>query len=425
MEAKFTYISLDEITSKIGSGATPRGGDESYKESGISLIRSLNVYDFSFSYKNLAYIDDNQAGKLKNVTVLANDILLNITGASVGRCCIVPDDVLPARVNQHVAIIRINESIAVPQYVYYVINSRSYKDALLNLSQTGATREALTKDDLSCFKIPLPLLKIQQQIAAILSAYDDLIETNNQRIATLEQLAQQIYKEWFVRMRFPGWEHTPFHHGIPDGWEAQEIKDSDIQIIDGDRGKSYPNKSEFSETGFCLFLNTGNIKDDKFVFNQCEFISEDKDYQLRKGKLQRGDIVLTTRGTVGNLAYYHQGISIENIRINSGMIILRCGSGIGSQFLYQLLKSQTMKEQYMLYSSGAAQPQLPIRDFNRIKTILPPNAIQEKFSDLVDPIFEQMGTLSTMNANAVLTRNLLLPRLISGKLTLKQAHAGL
>ena len=140
MESKLTYVSLAEITLKIGSGATPKGGDESYKESGISLIRSLNIYDFVFRYKNLAFIDDNQAAKLKNVAVVSDDILLNITGASVGRCCIVPDDVLPARVNQHVAIIRINKSVAVPQYVYYVINSGTYKNALLNLSETGATR---------------------------------------------------------------------------------------------------------------------------------------------------------------------------------------------------------------------------------------------------------------------------------------------
>jgi restriction endonuclease S subunit len=182
MEEKITYISLEKITLKIGSGATPKGGDESYKESGISLIRSLNVYDFGFSYKNLAFIDENQATKLKNVTVEKNDILLNITGASVGRCCIVPNDILPARVNQHVAIIRIKESLANSRYVYYVINSDTYKNSLLNLSETGTTREALTKDDISNFKIPFPSLIKQQQIAAILTAYDDLIETNNQRI---------------------------------------------------------------------------------------------------------------------------------------------------------------------------------------------------------------------------------------------------
>ncbi|MCF7988698.1 MAG: restriction endonuclease subunit S [Methylovulum sp.] len=188
-----------------------------------------------------------------------------------------------------------------------------------------------------------------------------------------------------------------------NSWSIQEIKDSDIQIIDGDRGNNYPKKEEFSDSGFCLFLNTGNIQDDKFAFNRCDFISENKDHQLRKGKLQRDDIVLTTRGTVGNLAYYHQGISIENIRINSGMIILRCGVGINSQFLYQLLKSQMMKEQYMLYSSGSAQPQLPIRDFNRIKILLPPLTQQQQiaeilsaYDDLIETNNQRIATLEQL-----------------------------
>jgi len=170
---------------------------------------------------------------------------------------------------------------------------------------------------------------------------------------------------------------------LPDSWNIQEIRDADIQIIDGDRGKNYPKKEEFSVDGFCLFLNTGNIQNDKFVFNQCDFITESKDAALRKGKLQRNDIVITTRGTIGNIAYYHKDIKIEDIRMNSGMIILRCGHKINSQFLYQLLRSQMMKEQYMLYSSGSAQPQLPIRDFNRIKILLPPLEQQQKIATIL------------------------------------------
>ena len=115
------YNSLQEITTKIGSGATPLGGKESYKAEGISLLRSMNVYDFVFNYDDLAHIDDNQAAELSNVEVKENDILLNITGASVGRCCIVPKSVIPARVNQHVSIIRLKTDKADPIYVLYIL----------------------------------------------------------------------------------------------------------------------------------------------------------------------------------------------------------------------------------------------------------------------------------------------------------------
>jgi type I restriction enzyme, S subunit len=147
---------LSDITTKIGSGATPLGGENAYKTSGISLIRSLNVYDFNFSFDNLAFIDAEQAGKLNNVTVKENDILLNITGASVARCCMVPSYILPARVNQHVSIIRVDPNLSNAFYILYTINSESKKREILNLAQGGATREALTKNTLENFKIIQP-----------------------------------------------------------------------------------------------------------------------------------------------------------------------------------------------------------------------------------------------------------------------------
>jgi type I restriction enzyme S subunit len=158
---------------------------------------------------------------------------------------------------------------------------------------------------------------------------------------------------------------------LPDNWLIQEFQDTNIKILDGDRGKNYPKKDEFTDTGYCLFLNTGNIKNDSFDFTKCNFISEKKDALLKKGKLKRNDIVITTRGTVGSIAFYNNKVSYKHVRINSGMIILRSSNGVNSVFLYQLLKSPYLKEQYKLFSSGAAQPQLPIKDFKRINILLP------------------------------------------------------
>jgi type I restriction enzyme S subunit len=154
--AGWKVIPLKEITCKIGSGATPRGGKEAYKQSGISLIRSLNIYDDVFEEADLAFIDDKQAADLDGVRVQEHDILLNITGASVARCCMVPSYVLPARVNQHVAIVRVDPHKADPYFVVSAINSDRYKRQLLALAQGGATREALTKETISNFEVVLP-----------------------------------------------------------------------------------------------------------------------------------------------------------------------------------------------------------------------------------------------------------------------------
>lgn len=157
---------LGELCSKIGSGATPRGGNESYKDEGISLIRSLNVYNNEFRRKDLAYIDDEQAAALSNVTILEDDVLLNITGASVARCCIVPSDLLPARVNQHVCIIRPLDNVLVPIFLNKVLTNISYQIRLLALARSkGATREALPKSVVDSLLIPLPPLPLQHSFA--------------------------------------------------------------------------------------------------------------------------------------------------------------------------------------------------------------------------------------------------------------------
>ena len=139
---------------KIGSGSTPRGGKSSYKQSGISLIRSMNVYDFKFKIKDLAHIDNQQADKLKNVEVYERDILFNITGASVARCCIVPSAILPARVNQHVAIIRTEKEMV--YFLLCALTSKECKQKILGISDYGSTREAVTKDDLDNFELLFP-----------------------------------------------------------------------------------------------------------------------------------------------------------------------------------------------------------------------------------------------------------------------------
>ncbi len=147
---------LKFITTKIGSGATPKGGKTAYKKDGISLIRSLNVHDTFFKYPKLAHLDEQQAKKLNNVTVQKNDVLLNITGASIARCCIVPEDILPARVNQHVSIIRSTPNKINSNFLQLLLVSQRYKSLLLGIGEGGATRQAITKAQLESFEVRYP-----------------------------------------------------------------------------------------------------------------------------------------------------------------------------------------------------------------------------------------------------------------------------
>ncbi len=183
---------LSDLATKIGSGATPRGGANAYHSKGITLIRSMNIYDYQFEDDGLAYINDDQADKLSAVSVEPLDILLNITGASVARCCIVPDRHLPARVNQHVMIIRLNPTECGPHYVLHTINSHQHKEKLLSIARAGgATREALTKDVIQNLSLLVPskhLLDQFEETAGSLFDQRQLLAAQNSQLAQARDL---------------------------------------------------------------------------------------------------------------------------------------------------------------------------------------------------------------------------------------------
>lgn len=168
---------------------------------------------------------------------------------------------------------------------------------------------------------------------------------------------------------------------MPNNWNTYKLSEiNSIQIIDGDRGKNYPSKNEFLENGYCLFLSAKNITKTGFEFSELSFISEEKDGLLRKGKLETNDIILTTRGTIGNVGYFKENFVYKNVRINSGMVVIRVDEAkISSSYVYQLFKSSVFQEQISSRTSGSAQPQLPIRDLNLIEINLPEN-LQEQQS---------------------------------------------
>lgn len=168
--------SLLEITSKIGSGATPKGGKKVYLDKGCSLIRSLNVLHGKFKYEDLAHITNEAAELLKGVKIEENDVLFNITGASIARCCVVPHNVLPARVNQHVSILRINKETVNPYFICYLLLSEKHQKELLTIGESGATRQALTKTDLENHVVELPNIEKQNSIVETISHISKLVD---------------------------------------------------------------------------------------------------------------------------------------------------------------------------------------------------------------------------------------------------------
>lgn len=181
-------------------------------------------------------------------------------------------------------------------------------------------------------------------------------------------------------------------------WKEVRLGDSSIFFVDGDRGKNYPKKNEFSSVGYCLFLNASNVTKNGFVFQDNAFISKLKDDSLRKGKLQYGDIVLTTRGTVGNVAFYNSSIKYANVRINSGMVIIRHGLDFDTEYLYHYIKSSLFQNQIIQFQSGSAQPQLPISTLNKMKVLQPPIDTQRRIASILSSLDRKIELNNKINA---------------------------
>ena len=417
-------VKLKDITTKIGSGATPSGGKQSYKTTGIALIRSLNVFDLNFSYDELAYINDEQAKKLNNVTIEPDDILLNITGASVARCCILPKNLLPARVNQHVSIIRINKGLANPYFIQYLLVSPYYKQKLLSIAQGGATREALTKESIENFEIIIPKSKnTQDKIAKILSNYDDLIENNNKRIKILEEMAQKIYKEWFVGFKFPGHETATFKDSelgkIPSNWEIKEV--SDISKLY--KGKSYKS-SELCNKGEGLpFLNLKCIeKDGGFKRDGLKYFN---------GKYNNNhivypeDIIMAVTDMTQERRLVARPARIphnwyKKYVMSMDLVKLIPSDNMERSYLYSLLKYSNFSDEVKNHANGANVLHLNPKNIEQFELVVADKNTRDKFGEIVNQIYSEIDVLYLKNENLKQTRDILLPRLIAGEIDVEK-----
>ena len=233
--------------------------------------------------------------------------------------------------------------------------SRPEFDRYARYKSHGSVREIFDWNELCMVELPVPDIEKQRKIVKAYKTLTDRIALKQQINDNLANTEQAILVETVIN-----------NHTVPTA-----LGDL-VDFIDGDRGKNYPTFDEFTSTGYCLFLNASNVTSTGFNFDNCMFVSEEKDKLMNKGHLSPYDIVLTSRGTLGNVALYDKHIKYENVRINSGMLIIRPKTKrLSPYFIYALLKSSYMKAAIELFKSGSAQPQLPIKDLQKITFEIP------------------------------------------------------
>lgn len=266
-------------------------------------------------------------------------------------------------------------------YIYYYLSSPQFRE-YANKVASGSIQKDLTHKAFNDCVISYPSLDEQKSISSIFRAIDNKISYNNELTKKLLDISDSILCKYIFNFDFKNTQSSE--------WILEYIENTDIEVIDGDRGNNYPKKNEISSQGYCLFLNNKNLINDRIELEECDFITKEKDELLRKGKLTYNDIVITTRGTIGNVGMYSEFSTLKHVRINSGMIIIR-SKDINSFYLYQFLKSSFMKEQYKLLTTGSNQKQLPIKEFKTAKIIIPPKDIQQYIGDKLKVIYKQIA----------------------------------
>lgn len=295
----------------------------------------------------------------------------------------------------------VNKDKADTHFLYYLLNH-------LDLSglDSGASIPSMTARTYYAIKIDLPDLTTQKRIANILSVYDDLIEANNRRIELLEQVAQELYKEWFVRFRFPGYENVEFEDGIPEGWKIKRMYEF-CYVTDGTHDTPKP-------VDIGVPLVTGRCISSGFVdFDAAYNISEtDHEGIKKRSGLKSGDILFSNIGTVGNccIVDYNREFSVKNV------IIFKPKTRRDTAYLYYWMTSSTMQEIFGAQTNGASQQFVGLTFMRRYKLLVPKDDILEAFAEKVLPIVEQKRLLHQKNLNLAAQRDMLLPRLMSGKL---------
>ena len=387
---------LNDICLKIGSGATPRGGKEAYCDEGISLIRSQNVLDFTFSYDGLAHINDQQAEKLSNVEVKSQDILLNITGDSVARICAVDPRALPARVNQHVAIIRPDENRVLSSYILYFL--QMIKPYLLQIAAGGATRNALTKSMIENLELEVPDILSQKKIVSVLDDIQGKIRDNNEINKNLEQQAQELFKAWFVTFE-------TFGGKMPSSWSVAKLGDiATIKTNSFSPAKTPTVMLEhysipaFDEQKYPVFELAANVKSNKYILT---------DNSVMISKLNPG------------IKRVWRPMCVSEFAVSSTeFIIFEANDPTYKDYVFSVIDSSTFSDWMCAHTTGSTNSRQRTTPSTTLEfqIALPTQEVVSDFCKIVTPMYDMIAQNTCENRKLAAFRDSLLPKLMSGEL---------
>jgi type I restriction enzyme S subunit len=401
---------IGKIAKVSGGKRLPKGECLVSDETDHPYIRAQDIRDGRITFEEPVYLPEVVFKKIKRYTVKANDVCITIVGVNVGDVGIVPSFLDGANLTENA--VKLTElKDCDPRFLNYSLLTDS-SQSQMKLFAGGAAQPKLGLYKINEVEIPVPPLPIQRKIAAILSAYDDLIENNTRRIKILEEMARTLYREWFVEFRAPGVKlrkATPEEKKVtgkdvfPVGWEIKPLGDT-CHIVMGQSPKS----EFYNQKGEGLPFHQG-VTDfgDRFL--------TDRMYCTVQNRIaETGDVLFSVRAPVGRI-----NIANKRIVIGRGLCAIRSKTG-HQPFVFQQLKEQFQEEDMM--GGGTIFKSVTKEDMHGIKMIAPPEPIVARFAEMVNPIFAELEILTAKNTTLRRTRDLLLPRLVSGELDVENVE---
>ncbi|MDG5854673.1 MULTISPECIES: restriction endonuclease subunit S [Clostridium] len=407
--SKWEEKRLGEVCEKIVSGGTPSTKkQEYYKDGSICWLKTKEVTN-NFIYSTEQKITEEGLNNSSAKLIPENSVIIAMygDGKTAGRVAV---NKIPLATNQACCNLIFNKKEVYYKFVFYNLLARYSELVQLKL---GGSQQNLNTNTIKNLKISLPMLTTQQKIGDILSTYDELIENNNRRIELLEKVAENLYKEWFVRFRFPNYKETKFEKGMPQGWKYGKLGDS-VNVTSSKRVYL----SDYVEYGVPFYRSKEVIQlSNGKAISESLYISEEKylEFKNKYGVPKKNDILLTSVGTIGipllvsdNKPFYFKDGNLTWIQSSSSTEI--------AIYLYFWIKSDIGKQQLLSSTIGTSQSALTIEKLKNIKIVVPTDDIISEFRNFTSNIMEQINNLQTQNQNLIKQRDLLLSRLMSGKL---------
>lgn len=397
------YIKFSEFIRSTQYGYTAE--ETSMIEGDSKYLRITDIVPYFINKERVPFCKIDEKKKEKYL-VKKDDLLIARTGATTGYNVVIDNTFNNFVFASYLIRFNYDKDALSPVFLKYVLKSQQWY-GFVNNYIGGSAQPGMNAKVFGKFEIPYFNIERQERIASILIAYDNLIENNNKRIRLLEQMAENLYKEWFVRFRFPGYEHMKFIDGIPSDWQILRMGDF-CYVTDGTHDTPKP----VNEGGVPLV--TGKCIKNGFIdFNEPYNISyQDHESISKRSGLQTGDILFSNIGTVGTtcLVNYDREFSVKNV------IIFKPDNTVISDYLYSWLNSDSIQAIFATQTNGASQQFVGLNFMRRFKILVPNENVLALYSNRIKPIRTEIFKLHDINNNLIKQRDLLLPRLMSGKL---------